>query len=169
MNHTGFFYDERCFWHSTGAHATIIPVGGWVQPPADAGHAESPESKRRLRNLLDVSGLLAQLDVHSAPPAPVEALVRIHPMYYLREFKRISESGGGTMGEQASPGPDSYHYATLSAGRGYNINVPLMASSGHDAYRYALDPLARMRLHSDSFRMMTARMMAAAAALCEGK
>lgn len=118
MNHTGFFYDERCFWHSTGAHATIIPVGGWVQPPADAGHTESPESKRRLRNLLDVSGLLAQLDVRSAPPAPVEALVRIHPMYYLREFKRISESGGGTMGEQASPGPDSYHYATLSAGRG---------------------------------------------------
>ncbi|ENH6691406.1 class II histone deacetylase, partial [Klebsiella pneumoniae] len=42
---TGFFFDERCFWHSTGLHAVTLPVGGWVQPPAGGGHAESPETK----------------------------------------------------------------------------------------------------------------------------
>jgi hypothetical protein len=41
---TAFYHDERCLWHSTGEHALILPVGGWVQPPAGAGHAESPES-----------------------------------------------------------------------------------------------------------------------------
>ncbi len=53
---TGFFFDERCFWHSTGLHAVTLPVGGWVQPPAGGGHAESPETKRRMKNLMDVSG-----------------------------------------------------------------------------------------------------------------
>ncbi|ENY58541.1 histone deacetylase superfamily protein [Klebsiella pneumoniae subsp. pneumoniae KpMDU1] len=33
---TGFFFDERCFWHSTGLHAVTLPVGGWVQPPPAA-------------------------------------------------------------------------------------------------------------------------------------
>ncbi len=42
---TGFFFDERCFWHSTGLHAVTLPVGGWVQPPAGGGHAESPETQ----------------------------------------------------------------------------------------------------------------------------
>ncbi|HHM1586623.1 TPA: ABC transporter permease [Klebsiella pneumoniae] len=58
---TGFFFDERCFWHSTGLHAVTLPVGGWVQPPAGGGHAESPETKRRMKNLMDVSGLTPQL------------------------------------------------------------------------------------------------------------
>ncbi|EOY9247270.1 hypothetical protein ACQF1W_005643, partial [Klebsiella pneumoniae] len=22
---TGFFFDERCFWHSTGLHAVTLP------------------------------------------------------------------------------------------------------------------------------------------------
>ena len=48
MPGTGFYFDEHCLWHTTGEHALIMPVGGWVQPPAGAGHAESPESKRRL-------------------------------------------------------------------------------------------------------------------------
>lgn len=63
---TGFFFDERCFWHSTGLHAVTLPVGGWVQPPAGGGHAESPETKRRMKNLMDVSGLTPQLALRSA-------------------------------------------------------------------------------------------------------
>lgn len=82
------------------------------------------------------------------------------------------------------------------AGEGYNINVPLMAGAGDDGWRYALetivlpalarfepdliivacgydanamDPLARMLLHSDSFRAMTERVQEAADRLCGGK
>ncbi|MEN3567267.1 class II histone deacetylase, partial [Pseudomonas aeruginosa] len=43
---TAFFFDELCLWHAAGPHALTLPVGGWVQPPAAAGHAESPETKR---------------------------------------------------------------------------------------------------------------------------
>lgn len=39
---TAFLSDEHCFWHSAGMRALTLPVGGWVQPPAAAGFAESP-------------------------------------------------------------------------------------------------------------------------------
>ncbi|VFT47468.1 acetylpolyamine aminohydrolase [Pseudomonas aeruginosa] len=42
---TAFFFDELCLWHAAGPHALTLPVGGWVQPPAAAGHAESPENQ----------------------------------------------------------------------------------------------------------------------------
>uniref|UniRef100_A0A182T3L1 Histone deacetylase domain-containing protein n=1 Tax=Anopheles maculatus TaxID=74869 RepID=A0A182T3L1_9DIPT len=82
------------------------------------------------------------------------------------------------------------------AGYGYNLNIPLLAGAGDDGYQYAmrqivipaldrfrpeliiiacgydanaLDPLARMQLHSDSFRAMTAQVQNAADRLCGGK
>ncbi len=81
-------------------------------------------------------------------------------------------------------------------GRGTNVNIPLPPGSGHDAYlagmerivlpklkefrpellivasgldANAVDPLARMLLHSDSYRQMTRMMMAAAEELCQGR
>lgn len=299
---TGFFFDERCFWHSTGLHAVTLPVGGWVQPPAGGGHAESPETKRRMKNLMDVSGLTPQLALRSAAPASLEDLRRIHPDSYLERFKTISDNGGGMLGKEAPLGPGSYEIACLSAGlacaaveavlegeldnayslsrppghhclpdqsmgfcflanipiaverakaqlglgkvaiidwdvhhgngtqhiylqrddvltislhqdgcfppgyageddrgvgagEGYNINIPLLAGAGDDSWRYALetivipalarfepeliiiacgydanamDPLARMQLHSDSFRAMTEQVQQAADRLCGG-
>lgn len=113
---TGFFFDERCFWHSTGLHAVTLPVGGWVQPPGGGGHAESPETKRRMKNLMDVCGLTPQLALRSAAPASLPDLRRIHPDSYLERFKAISDNGGGMLGKEAPLGPGSYEIACLSAG-----------------------------------------------------
>ncbi len=82
------------------------------------------------------------------------------------------------------------------AGLGANINIPLPPGSGHEAYLYAMerivipalerfepaliivacgydanavDPLARMLLHSDSFRQMTSLLRKAAERLCQGR
>ena len=71
---TGFYFDERCMWHSAGEHVLFLPVGKFLQPPSSAGYAESPETKRRLRNLVEVSGLGEHLDWRSAPPATREDL-----------------------------------------------------------------------------------------------
>ncbi len=75
---TGFYHDELCLWHSTGEAVLFLPVGGWLQPLAGGGHPESPETKRRLKALLDVSGLTRQLAVSSAEPATVDDLMRVH-------------------------------------------------------------------------------------------
>ena len=113
---TGFYFDEKCMWHSGQLHAGVFPVGGWVQPPNASGLAESPDTKRRLRNLMDASGLLAKLDQRSAPIASEEALLRVHPQSYISKFKTLSDAGGGDMGIQASFSQGGYEIAKQSAG-----------------------------------------------------
>ncbi len=54
---TGFFWDESCFWHAGGNYAFTIPFGGLVQPLAAGGIPENPETKRRLKNLRDLTCL----------------------------------------------------------------------------------------------------------------
>lgn len=116
MSKTAFFTDERTFWHTGGMHALILPVGGWVQPPAAASFAESPESKRRFLSLLQVSGLADRLDMRTAALASEETARRIHPQDYLSRFKAASDAGGGELGDHAPFGAGSYEIALLSAG-----------------------------------------------------
>lgn len=299
---TAFFCDERCFWHSGGNYAFTLPVGGLVQPTI-GGLPENPETKRRLKNLMEVTGLAADLDVRAAEPASWEDLRRVHPESYLSEFKRLSDAGGGELGRRTPFASGGFEIAAVSAGlakaavdrvltgqarnayalsrppghhclpdfpngfclfnniaiaveaakaarglgrvavvdwdvhhgngteaiyydradvltislhqegnypldtgaitdrgraegEGYNINVPLPAGTGHDAYLAVMDrivlpaldrfepdlivvacgydaavvdPLARMQATVETFRAMTARMMAAADRLCGGR
>jgi acetoin utilization deacetylase AcuC-like enzyme len=94
------------------------------------------------------------------------------------------------------PGYSGFEERGEGKGAGFNLNVPLPAGSGHETYLYALeqvvipalrdyapdmivvasgldanavDPLARQLLHSDSFRDMTARIVALADELCGGR
>ena len=113
---TGFFWDEKCFWHGGGNYAGLLPVGGLVQPSETAGLPESPSTKRRLKNLMDVTGLSDDLVMQSAPVATTEDLLRVHPTHYLDEFKALSDAGGGELGRRTPFGPQGYETATLSAG-----------------------------------------------------
>ncbi|WP_458371680.1 class II histone deacetylase [Pseudomonas lactis] len=137
---TAFFFDEMSLWHSAGAHALTLPVGGWVQPPAGSGHAESPETKRRLKSLLDVSGLSRHLHLHSAPPASEEDLLRVHSRAYLQRFKALSDAGGGELGPQAPIGPGSYEIAQLSAGLTLAAVDAVLKGQAHNAYSLSRPP-----------------------------
>ena len=55
---TGFVFHELYLWHDTGHYASVFPAGLTIEPDL---HAENPSTKRRLRNLLDVSGLSEHL------------------------------------------------------------------------------------------------------------
>ena len=113
---TGFFWDERCFWHAGGTYAFTLPVGGLVQPLAAGGLPESPETKRRLKNLMDVTGLTGDLAVQGAAPATRADLLRVHPASYLDEFQRLSDGTGGELGLRTPFGRGGYEIAALSAG-----------------------------------------------------
>lgn len=113
----GFYFDERMLWFTTGQSALVVPVGGWMQPPASGGHADSPEPKRRLKSLAEVSGLLSDYDRVVAPPASREALERIHPADYLDRFKAVSDAGGGALHRSAPFGRDAWEIACISAGQ----------------------------------------------------
>lgn len=116
MGKTGFFWDERSFWHGGGNYAGTLPVGGLVQPLAAGGLPESPESKRRLKNLMDVTGLSGELVLSSAPEADFADLALVHPAKYLREFKALSDHDGGDLGLRAPFGKGGYELAALSVG-----------------------------------------------------
>lgn len=113
---TAFFFDERCLWHTTGEHVIIAPIGGYLQPPSGGGHAESPESKRRFKNLVEVSGLAKKLAWCEAGMATLSDLGRIHTQDYLDRFRALSDAMGGNAGHYSPFGHGSFEIARLSAG-----------------------------------------------------
>ena len=163
---TAFFHDEKCLWHSTGLHALVMPVGGWVQPPAGGGHAESPETKRRFKALMDVSGLSNRLDQRTAPPAGEEDLRRVHDAGYLRQLKALSDAGGGELGEQSPFGPGSYEIAALSAGLAIAAVDGVIRGEFANAYALSRPPGHHcLRDHSKGFCLLANIAIAVEAAI----
>ena len=137
---TGFYFDELCLWHQQGPHALVMPVGGWVQPPSGTGFPESPDTKRRFKSLMDVSGLTARLALASAPPASRDDLLRVHPAAYLDRIKTLSDAGGGEAGEGAPFGRGSYEIAALSAGLAKQALADVLAGKVRNAYALTRPP-----------------------------
>lgn len=137
---TGFYWDEQCFWHSGGNYALTLPVGGLVQPLAAGGLPESPETKRRLRTLMDVTGLTADLDMRTAEAASRQDLLRVHPAPYLDEFKRLSDAGGGELGRRTPFSRGGYETAALSAGLAKHAVRAVLAGELDNAYALSRPP-----------------------------
>ncbi|MGO2009496.1 class II histone deacetylase [Vreelandella alkaliphila] len=113
MSKTGFYWHERCFWHDQGAIGVFSAPGEFLQPqPA----SESPESKRRLKNILEVSGLIDELRVVKPPVVAQQDLLRFHTPRYLQMLADADASGGGNGGDCAPFTPGSWAAARHSAG-----------------------------------------------------
>ena len=114
MSRTGFVCEEKYFWHDNGAAVLDFPAGGLFQPGL---HIESPESKRRLRNLLDASGLLSQLVRIPASMVSEEDILRFHTSQYLERLMDASaRPGGAPFDDTCFVSRGSYEIARLSAG-----------------------------------------------------
>lgn len=137
---TGFYHDELCLWHTTGEAVLFLPMGPWLQPMAGASHPESPESKRRFKSLLDVSGLTSQLAVNSAPPATREDLLRVHPASYVDRFKSLSDGRGGEIGHEAVFSHGGYEIACLSAGLAKQAVLDVLDGKLRNAYSLSRPP-----------------------------
>ena len=104
-------------WHNTG-RATgpfLSDASGWLEP--DWRHTENSDTKRRFRNLLDVSGLLDQLTRIDPRPATVEELCRFHTPEYVERIRELSAGAGGEGDDGTTViGKGSYEVALLAAG-----------------------------------------------------
>lgn len=142
MKQTGLLWDERCFWHTGGGYALTVPLGGLTQPLAAGGLPEDPETKRRLKNLLDVTGLAKELDCRSAEPASRTDLERVHPARYLDDFKAMSDAGGGELshGTRAPFGAGAYETASLSAGLVREALLSVLEGRNPNAYALSRPP-----------------------------
>jgi len=117
-----------------------MPVGGPVQPLATGGLPENPETKRRLKNLLDVTGLLDQLKSGSATAASDTDLARIHPVGFLQKFKETSDNGGGELGLRTPFGQGGYEIAALSAGLAIGALNGVLSGELKNAYALSRPP-----------------------------
>ncbi len=110
---TGFVWDERSMWHDSGNH--FGPRSRWLEP---APHPESPDTKRRIKNLFDVSGLTARLVPITARPATDIELGRVHAADYIARIKSIASAGGGNIAKIATThiGETGFEIAALAAG-----------------------------------------------------
>ena len=137
---TGFFWDERCFWHAGGNYAMTLPLGGLVQPLAAGGLPENPETKRRLKNLMDITGLSAELDMRNAGAATRAELERVHPASYLDKFKTLSDAGGGELGQRTPFARGGYEIAALSAGLATAAVDAVLRGEVENAYALSRPP-----------------------------
>ncbi|WP_447553928.1 class II histone deacetylase [Vreelandella sp. EE22] len=133
MSKTGFYWHERCFWHDQGAIGVFSSAGEFLQPQAAS---ESPESKRRLKNILEVSGLIDELYVVKPPAATLEDLGRFHTPRYLNALQAGDKALGGDGGDCAPYRPGSWAAATQSAG--LSIAAVEAVATGEVENAYAL-------------------------------
>ena len=127
---TGFVWDD-----SYVAHRTDEGLGPWVAPgPA----FETPEGKKRIRDLVVASGL----EVVTVPPAPLarEDCLRFHTADYLDRLVELSAGEGGNAGEETWFGPGSYEIALLSAGGTYAAVRAVVTGEVDNAYALVRPP-----------------------------
>ena len=134
---TGFVWHELYMWHNTGNYAGPLAYGNPVQPGT---HIENPETKRRFRNLLEVSGLYDSLEKIQPRKATDEEVLRFHTPEYLERIKGLSEGDGGEAGFSTLVGRDSYNIALLSAGGVLAGLEAIMSGQVKNAYALVRPP-----------------------------
>jgi acetoin utilization deacetylase AcuC-like enzyme len=110
---TGLVFHELYLWHNTGNYAGVVPFGNPVQPHVNY---EEPETKRRIKNLLEVSGLSKSLMPIEPRAAMNHELLRYHTEAHVENIKALSEQIAAEGGVSAPMGTGSYEIALLSAG-----------------------------------------------------
>ncbi|NVK40725.1 MAG: class II histone deacetylase [Oceanospirillaceae bacterium] len=137
MRKTGFLYDELCMWHDPGPRSIFDGAGLYFQPERAA---ENPETKRRLRNLLEVSGVLKQLQPLEATPATREDLLRFHTPDYIDHLQATSARGPGDAGDGAPFARGGYDIARHSAGLAIRAVEAVLEGEVRNAYALTRPP-----------------------------
>lgn len=100
-------------WHNTGNANLLFPSSLTVQP---GEHVENAETKRRIRNLLEVSGVLDRLVTIRPRYATEDEIARVHTRDHIARMKAISAAGGGDASPLSPLGNGSFEIALLAAG-----------------------------------------------------
>ena len=134
---TGWICHELYFWHDTGNYASVFAPGLTVEPGT---HAENPQTKRRFRNLLEVSGLLDDLVAIKPRPATEDELARFHTRDHIARVRAGSSKLKGDDEGLTPYGHGSYEIACLAAGGTIVALESVLAGKVAQAYALARPP-----------------------------
>src|SRR5436190_12260583 len=110
---TGFVWHERYPWHDARGLLDTFERGALFEPEPSL---ESGTTKRRLRNLVDASGLLDNLVEIEPRRATDDELARVHRRDYIDRIRSASSGLGGDAGGSTPFGRWTYEIAALAAG-----------------------------------------------------
>src|SRR6185312_17343262 len=110
---TGFVWHERYAWHDARGLLDTFDRTALFEPEPSL---ESGSTKRRLRNLIDASGLLSDLIQLQPRPATDDELARVHDRAYIDRIRSASAGLGGDAGASTPFGRWTYEIAALAAG-----------------------------------------------------
>ena len=130
---TGWNFHELYLWHETGNAAMFFQPNLTIEP---GEHAENASTKRRFKNLMEVSGLTDQLTAIKSTPLDEDDLALFHTRDYIAKIKALSDDRGGDASYLTPFGHGSYEIACLSAGGTFAVMDAVL--SGTIANGYAL-------------------------------
>jgi acetoin utilization deacetylase AcuC-like enzyme len=137
MMATGWNFHELYLWHDTGRAALFYPPGLTIEP---GEHAENAATKRRFKNLMEVSGLTEQLVSLKSTPVDDEDLARFHTRDYIARIKALSAERGGEASYLTPFGPGSYEIACLAAGGTYAVMDAVLSGKVENGYALVRPP-----------------------------
>jgi len=124
-------------WHDTGTSAWVTPASLTVEP---LGHIENADGKRRIHNLVEVSGLIDHLVQLKPRMATEDEVLRLHTREYMDRVKKASAEMGGDAGDLTPFGPGSYDIALLAAGGCMTAVDAVLDGSVDNAYALVRPP-----------------------------
>lgn len=134
---TGWNFHELYLWHDTGAAAQFFPAGLTVEP---GEHAENAATKRRFRNLVEVSGLLDKLVSVKSEPLDEDDLALFHTREYIQRIKALSDDRGGEASYLTPFGRGSYEIACLTAGGTFALMDAVLSGKIDNGYALVRPP-----------------------------
>ena len=110
---TGWVWHERYAWHDARGLLDSLGREALFEPEPSL---ESGNTKRRLRNLIEASGLLGELIPIAPRAARDEELCSVHSRAYVDRVRAESADRGGDAGGFSPFGRWTYEIAALAAG-----------------------------------------------------
>ena len=128
---TGIVFHELYLWHDTGNHADYVPYGFPVEP---FQHSENPDAKRRIKNLMEASGLYEKLFQITPRKATKDEILLFHTESHFEHIKSLNNSitidagittptGIGSFGSSVNVVGSQFVGGTLTVGGDLNVGV----------------------------------------------
>ena len=127
-------------WHDTGLYFGPQEGNPWIEPIPSL---ESADSKRRIKNLIDTSGLIERLTPLKCVPASEKDILRVHTPNYLAELCAVSNAGGGNVAKRMGTtrlGNKGIEIALLAAGGAISAVKAVLSNQVDNAYALIRPP-----------------------------
>jgi len=138
---TGYLYHEIFGWHDTGTFAADLPSdpGAGLQPYLNY---ENADTKRRIHELIVVSGLIEHLERITPRLATDEELMRVHTREHVDRIKAESATRlGGDGGDLSTPfARGGFEIAAMAAGGAIEMMDAVISGKVRNGYALIRPP-----------------------------